>query len=179
MTVSPFDSQLFSKLLSDTEVTPFFSDQAYLRALIEFEIALAKVEAEVGVIPGEAYPQIERLAGEFGLSLPLNTWHTQRDNVSEFAGWLSQVTGSLGKIGQDLVLLAQSEEGEVHFASGGGSSTLPQKSNPIGAEILVTMVRLNSGLLTRYSSYKIQTDLRFLQACAFMMAVNTRNLKTR
>jgi 3-carboxy-cis,cis-muconate cycloisomerase len=80
--------------------------------------------------------------------------------VAEFAGWLSMLTGSLGKIGQDLLLMAQSEVAEVRFSSGGGSSTMPQKSNPIGAEVLVTFARLNAGLLGIIHQAQIQEHER-------------------
>ena len=71
--------------------------------------------------------------------------HAARDTVAELAGWLSLVTGSLGKIGVDLILLGQSEIGEVTAGTGGGSSTMPQKSNPVAAEALVSIARLNAG----------------------------------
>ncbi len=74
-------------------------------------------------------------------------WHNQRDGFGELASWLSLVTGSLGKLGQDVLLLAQNEVGEVREADGGGSSTMPQKSNPIRAEALVTLARRNATLL--------------------------------
>ena len=74
-------------------------------------------------------------------------WHSQRDGLAELASWLALVTGSLGKLGQDVLLLAQSEVGEVREAEGGGSSTMPQKSNPIRAEALVTLARRNATLL--------------------------------
>jgi 3-carboxy-cis,cis-muconate cycloisomerase len=97
---------------------------------------------------GDKGPDVAaQLAVELNLALPVTPWHSQRDGMAEFASWLSMLTGSLGKIGQDLLLMAQSEVGEIRFSSGGGSSTMPQKSNPIGAEVLVTLSRLNAGLL--------------------------------
>ena len=74
-------------------------------------------------------------------------WHSQRDGFAELASWLALVTGSLGKLGQDVLLLAQNEVGEVREAEGGGSSTMPQKSNPIRAEALVTLARRNTTLV--------------------------------
>lgn len=84
------------------------------------------------------------MAAELGLSAPDTPWHTTRDGIAELGGWLSLVTGSLGKMGADLVLLAQSEVAEVFAGSGGASSTMPQKSNPVAAETLVTLARLNA-----------------------------------
>lgn len=93
---------------------------------------------------------MDALAGELGLAAPAMPWHTRRDALTEFAGWLSLVTGALGKIGLDVGLMAQSEVGELREsgdASRGGSSTLPQKANPVGCEMLVTLARHNAGAL--------------------------------
>ncbi len=90
---------------------------------------------------------MEALAAELDLAVPPLPWHTQRDGLAELAGWLSMVSASLGKIGGDLVLLAQSEVGEVRAGQAGGSSTMPQKANPVGAETLVALARFNAGLL--------------------------------
>ena len=57
------------------------------------------------------------------------------------------LSGTLGKIGQDIALMAQNEVGEVRLATGGGSSAMPHKSNPVPAEVLVTLARFNAGLL--------------------------------
>ena len=40
--------------------------------------------------------------------------------------------------------MAQNEIGEVREAAGGGSSTMPQKSNPVRSEALVTLARRNA-----------------------------------
>jgi 3-carboxy-cis,cis-muconate cycloisomerase len=110
---------------------------------------------------GDKGPEVAgELAAELDLGLPKTPWHSQRDGVAEFAGWLSMLTGSLGKIGQDLLLMAQSEVAEVRFSTGGGSSTMPQKSNPIGAEALVTFSRLNAGLLAIIHQAQIQEHER-------------------
>ncbi|HEY4134655.1 MAG TPA: 3-carboxy-cis,cis-muconate cycloisomerase [Alphaproteobacteria bacterium] len=89
----------------------------------------------------------EAFAKELNLAAPASPWHTQRDSVAEFAGWLSLVSGSLGKIGRDVLLMAQSEVGEARPAAGGGSSTMPQKANPIAAEMLVALAQANAGQL--------------------------------
>lgn len=75
-------------------------------------------------------------------------WHNARDNLAEFCGWLSLVTGSLGKIGQDIAMLAQNEIGEVQLAGGGKSSAMHHKNNPVAAEILVTLARFNATQLS-------------------------------
>ncbi len=88
----------------------------------------------------------EAFAGELDLAPPLMPWHSQRDTMLELAGWFAGVSASLGKAGSDLVLLAQTEVGEVWF-EGGGSSTMPQKANPVAAEQLVALARYSGGQL--------------------------------
>ncbi len=90
---------------------------------------------------------MEGLAAELGLGCLPMPWHSQRDGLAELASWLSLVTGSLGKLGQDVLLLAQNEVGELREAAGGGSSTMPNKSNPILSEALVTLARRNATLV--------------------------------
>ena len=93
----------------------------------------------------------EELAKALALGPSLMTWHTQRDNVVEVAGWLSLVSGSLAKMGQDIILLAQTEVGELRESadrSRGGSSTMPQKSNPVISELLIAAARSNASSLS-------------------------------
>lgn len=74
------------------------------------------------------------------------SWHAQRDSMVELSGWLALTTGSLGKMAVDWLRMAQTEVGELRFSNGGGSSTMPQKCNPVNAEIMVAMARQNAGL---------------------------------
>ena len=97
---------------------------------------------------GHAQATAEALAKRLGLREVSRPRHSERDGVVALASWLSLVSGSLGKMGQDVALLAQSEIGEVKLASGGGSSAMPHKVNPVGAEVLVTLARFNATLLS-------------------------------
>lgn len=84
------------------------------------------------------------VAKRLGLRHAARPLHSERDGVVAFADWLALVTGSLGKMGQDIALLAQSEVGEIKLAGGGGSSAMPHKVNPVGAETLVALARFNA-----------------------------------
>ena len=103
---------------------------------------------------------MEGMGEELGLAVPAGPWHVRRDNLAEFAGWLSIVTGSLGKMGQDVILLAQSEIAEVRPGAGGGSSTMPQKSNPVACEVMVTAAGLNASLISAMHRAMIQEHER-------------------
>lgn len=85
------------------------------------------------------------LAAELNLAVPDITWHTIRDGFAEVTGFLALVTGSIGKIGYDIMLMMQTEIGEVlePFVSGrGASSTMPQKRNPISSEMMLASAKL-------------------------------------
>jgi 3-carboxy-cis,cis-muconate cycloisomerase len=86
----------------------------------------------------------QTLARALQLNTPLIPWHNQRDNLVEYTNWLAMTSGCLGKIGGDLLLLAQSEIGEVHWANGGASSTMPHKANPVAAEMLAMLAQRNA-----------------------------------
>jgi 3-carboxy-cis,cis-muconate cycloisomerase len=82
----------------------------------------------------------DTLADELGLARPEITWHTMRDNVAEVTNFLGLITGTLAKIGTDVLMMMQTEVGEVFepFAPGrGASSTMPQKRNPVSSELLI------------------------------------------
>lgn len=68
-------------------------------------------------------------------------WHTQRDRIQQLSHWCATTTTALGKMALDWMLMAQSEVGECLLSNGGGSSTLPHKSNPVTAEIIQTLAR--------------------------------------
>ena len=73
------------------------------------------------------------LANILGLN-DAHSWHTGRDNLAAFAAVLGILSGSLGKIAQDIVLMSQTEVGELAEPSAkgrGASSTMPHKRNPI------------------------------------------------
>ncbi|MEZ5852537.1 MAG: 3-carboxy-cis,cis-muconate cycloisomerase [Hyphomicrobiaceae bacterium] len=84
------------------------------------------------------------LAEELGLGQPDITWHAARDNMAEAATLLGLITGSLSKIAVDVMLMMQTEIGEVFepFVPGrGASSTMPQKRNPISCEMIVALAK--------------------------------------
>lgn len=93
-----------------------------------------------------AAPVRATLAATLGLG-EAEQWHSQRDRVAAFADVLSLITGALGKIGQDVALLAQ-DGGEIRLSGGGGSSAMPHKQNPVQAEFLTTLARYNATQLS-------------------------------
>jgi 3-carboxy-cis,cis-muconate cycloisomerase len=120
---------------------------------------------------------VSLLAEELGLAAPVLPWHTQRLRVIDVAAAMARVTAALGKIARDVTLLAQTEVGEVSEGPGGfggtgspanrgggaltggssargdsaprrgGSSAMPNKSNPVAAIAILGCARQVPGLL--------------------------------
>ena len=87
---------------------------------------------------------IAGLAAELRLAAPLAPWHVARDGMAEAVGVLGLICGSLAKIATDVILMAQSEIGELsepYVAGRGQSSTMPQKRNPIASEYILAAAR--------------------------------------
>jgi 3-carboxy-cis,cis-muconate cycloisomerase len=95
---------------------------------------------------GARAPELEeRLGRRLGLAVPELPWHTQRDAIAELGAWLALLTGSLGKLAQDVILLCQSEVAELSEAQHGrrgGSSSMPQKNNPMRSEQILAAARV-------------------------------------
>lgn len=88
------------------------------------------------------------LAAELRLSAPDIAWHTCRDRIAEAGAWCGLLTGSLGKIARDLSLTSQTEVSETAEAAGGGSSTMPQKRNPVAAAAILGAAIRMPGLVS-------------------------------
>ena len=76
-------------------------------------------------------------------------WHTIRTRPADLAGALGAAAGVVAKVGRDIVLLAQTEVGEVRegVPGRGGSSTLPHKQNPVAAISAVAAAMRAPGLV--------------------------------
>ena len=82
------------------------------------------------------------LAKALDLTPADKAWHVMRDGMAEFASWLSLVSGTLGKMGTDIAIMAQ--QGEITITGGGSSSAMAHKQNPVRAELLTTLAAFNA-----------------------------------
>ncbi|MFD4033602.1 adenylosuccinate lyase family protein [Streptomyces sp. NPDC058637] len=88
---------------------------------------------------------LERFARRLGLDTPTIGWHAARDRPTEFVSTLAMVTGTLGRIADEVRTLVRPEFGELSEAwrpGKVGSSTMPHKRNPERLEQVVVMARL-------------------------------------
>ena len=94
---------------------------------------------------GEGGLQMQKLfCEELGLNQPSITWHVARDGITEAVTLLGLITGTLGKIATDVMMMSATEFGELSepFVPGrGASSTMPQKRNPISSELMLAAAK--------------------------------------
>lgn len=75
-----------------------------------------------------------RLSRELGLKEPLAPWHVWRSPITRLGDALVELTDAGGTIGSNVAALAR--VGELDDGAAGGSSTMPQKANPVRAVLL-------------------------------------------
>ncbi len=100
------------------------------------------------------------MARALDLADPGDSRHSTRDGQAALAGWITGVSNGLGKIGEDLIFLAATGIGEVRISGAGSSSTMPQKSNPIGPSALVALARLTTALNSAMQGAAIHANQR-------------------
>jgi 3-carboxy-cis,cis-muconate cycloisomerase len=100
---------------------------------------------------GAAGPAVtEALARRLGLRVPELPWHTERSRLVDVACACGLACGTLGKVGGDLILLAQTEVAEVREAAvpgRGGSSSMPHKHNPVASVVAAAAALQAPGLV--------------------------------
>jgi len=84
---------------------------------------------------------VDALAARLGLAAPTLAWHTRRTPVADLGHALVVATGAVGKVAADVIVLAASEVREVAEATGGGSSSMPHKSNPTQSVLVSAAAR--------------------------------------
>jgi 3-carboxy-cis,cis-muconate cycloisomerase len=91
--------------------------------------------------PVDTRPLVAAYARELGLREPDLPWHTLRTPIADLAGALAFTAGVLGKIAVDVLTLARTEIAEVAEGSGGGSSAMPHKANPVRSTLIAAAAR--------------------------------------
>lgn len=124
-----------------------FPLERHLQRLDELQTSLLCVQlggagGNLAALGEQGIATARGLAAELRLSYRA-AWHNQRDTLLAFSNWMAALTASLAKMAGDVLLLAQTEVGELleNTEGGGGSSTMPHKNNPILSEAIVALAR--------------------------------------
>lgn len=128
----------------------------WAQPLIRLEAELAPMRVDVlrvqlggasgsrSVFGTEADAVTRQLAEGLGLGAGA-PWHTDRSGFRRLAGWLGRLVAATAKIGRDIGISARVEIAELRLTDGGGSSTMPHKSNPVAAEALQALLPVAQG----------------------------------
>jgi 3-carboxy-cis,cis-muconate cycloisomerase len=103
------------------------------------------------------------MAERLDLGEPTISWHTHRDSLSEFITFLGLLTATLAKIATDIMLMAQTEVGEVSEPTTKGrgvSSAMPHKRNPILSQQVIVAARLTRAQVSSMLEAMVQDHER-------------------
>ena len=109
-------------------------------------VSLAGASGNSAALGGQAEELRAELAAELVLGDSELAWHSDRAALVEFAALLVRIGGSLAKLGEDFIVACRTEIGELTLGRGGGSSTMPQKQNPVIAETIVSLFRVGAAM---------------------------------
>src|ERR1044071_4592638 len=98
------DSAIFGDLFTDPEVSQLFSDEAYVRALLAVEGALARVQGTLGIIPESAAAEISDGADPNRIEIGALTDGTVRSGFP--------ITGLIEQLRKQI---SAENEGYVHY----------------------------------------------------------------
>ena len=135
-------------------------DARRMLAVVQRERLAAQLGGAAGTLAAmgdRAFEVVSVYAEELALAEPVLPWHSNRGRVAEIGAALAAAADAAEKVGRDIALLAQTEVGEVTEAAAGGSSTMPQKRNPVRSALAVANAQLakaHAGILLRAPAYE-------------------------
>ncbi|MDR2320894.1 MAG: adenylosuccinate lyase [Microbacterium sp.] len=122
--------------------------RALVRARRTLLDAAAALPAQLGGAAGTQASFVELFGSEIasrlpsafaaatGLVAPPAPWHTDRYPILDLAHAAGAALAAMGALAADVVTLTRPEIAEASVQRGGGSSTMPQKRNPVDAVLL-------------------------------------------
>ncbi|MEM8538848.1 MAG: lyase family protein [Pseudomonadota bacterium] len=114
-----------------------------------------------GAALGLKAPETRRaLAEALGLNDPGRSWHTDRGPILAITDWQGRVMSALSHMAETLIALIGTDRSEIALGSVGGSSTMPQKQNPVGPSAVRALHHLFGGLRTTLHSASVHRDQR-------------------
>jgi 3-carboxy-cis,cis-muconate cycloisomerase len=127
-------------------------DGARIRLVRIAESLPVQYGGAVGTLAGSRGSGVDvrrALAAELGLRTTALAWHTVRLPIADLAAALGAAAGVIATVALDVVLMAQTEVGEVAEVSEGrgGSSAMPHKNNPVAAISARACARRAPGLV--------------------------------
>jgi 3-carboxy-cis,cis-muconate cycloisomerase len=111
----------------------------------------------------------ENFCRRLSLGVPTTPWHVARDGFAELVSILGLLAGTMEKIALEVIRLQATEVGEVAehaTAAHVGSSTMPQKRNPMTCEYVAAACKLVRGLVPTMQAAMVGAHERDMAAWA-------------
>lgn len=89
-----------------------------------------------GTARTQSAEEVARWGSELGLTVPELPWHTSRWPVLRIGSAAGEAIAALGKIGGDVITASRTEIAELAEPTGGTSSAMPHKQNPVRSILL-------------------------------------------
>ncbi|MFG2648813.1 3-carboxy-cis,cis-muconate cycloisomerase [Streptomyces sp. NPDC048436] len=110
--------------------------------------------------PGAVEALVPAYARHLDLAEPALPWHTLRTPVADLAAALAFTGGALGKTAADVLTLTRTEIAELSEGSGGGSSAMPHKANPVRSTLIAAAARRTPALAAVLHASMVADDER-------------------
>ena len=103
----------------------------------------------------------DRMLAHLGLTVPPGAWNASQDGVAELLLWSGLVHGTLGRLANDVETMGRTATSELREGEGGGgSSTMPHKSNPRACNAIQGFTRTGTQLAGGAFALMDQRDVR-------------------
>lgn len=109
---------------------------------LRFPVQLAGAAGTSAPFGDDGIEVASGVARRLGLDEPVVPWHAERGALWEIARTTAAAAGTCAHIAGEIIRLAQTDIAEVLVDGAGGSSTMPQKRNPVDAVMAVTVGHL-------------------------------------
>jgi 3-carboxy-cis,cis-muconate cycloisomerase len=122
-----------------------------LQAGAALPASLAGAAGTLASLGADAQPVLEAYCARLGLPLPEGPWHAGRFLLRDLCHALAEIGAGGERIAAEIVRLQASEVDELRepaMPGHVGSSTMPQKRNPMTSEYLIGSARLLRGALS-------------------------------
>nr|WP_086940875.1 adenylosuccinate lyase family protein [Thaumasiovibrio occultus] len=95
---SVFDSALYSPLFTQAEMKRIWADENLIQTWLTFEISIAKVQAQLGIIPSDAVASIEAVCQQDNIDWPRLAFDTEKVGMA-----IAPLVSQLSEQGDDKV----------------------------------------------------------------------------
>ncbi|MEP5151620.1 lyase family protein [Planktotalea sp.] len=145
----------FTRMQPALETTVAVAVDRWRQPLPRLQSDLARAAQDIAVlqwggpIGTRDHPNAETLGPAFAANLGLSdsglSWHTDRSRITQVVNVLMGVTVATGKIGEDIALMAAIGAEQITM-TGGSSSAMAHKNNPVLAETLISLANYAGSL---------------------------------